>query len=125
MDEDYDSHDDNENENEEILIKNIPYHIINLYETNINTIENVCNELKSLIEEYDIYRKISDYHEELYQIYENVVLEYMDIECPVEILDANNYNLLQKFIEWAYKNTERGNQLDYLERIAESAKIVA
>ena len=116
----YDSNDDNEFE--EVIIKNIPSYIINLYETNIdkNTIENVYNELKSLIEEFDVYRKISDYEEELYQIYENVITEYMNNESPLEILDANYYNLPQKFIEWAYINTEKGIQLDYIEKIYHS-----
>jgi hypothetical protein len=121
MDVEYDTSDD-DNYVEEKIIENISEYIINLYEQNkkTDTIENVCSELISLIEQYDIYRQISEYNEELYEIYENIIKEYMYIECPVEILDANNYNLPQKFIQWAYENTQKGLKLDYIERIYHS-----
>ena len=122
MDIEYNSSDDDDNYVEEKIIENISDYIINLYEKNkkTDTIENVCSELISLIEQYDIYRQISEYNEELYEIYENVIKEYMYIECPLEILDANNYNLPQKFIQWAYDNTKKGLKLDYIERIYHS-----
>jgi len=120
MDIEYSS--DDNNYDEENVIHNISDYIIKLYEKNkkTDTIENVYSELISLIEEYDIYREISEYNSELYEIYENSIKEYMYIECPVEILDANNYNLPQKFIQWAYENTQKGLKLDYIERIYHS-----
>ena len=120
MDIEYSS--DDNNYDEENVIHNISDCIIKLYEKNkkTDTIENVYSELISLIEEYDIYREISEYNAELYEIYENSIKEYMYIECPIEILDANNYNLPQKFIQWAYENTQKGLKLDYIERIYHS-----
>jgi hypothetical protein len=113
----YDSSD--ENENNLIVIKNLPKYIIELYESNLNknTLINVAENLVTLIEDYDIYRQINDYRDELIEIYNEVVKDYLKYECPLNILDQDRNFLITNFVEWAYENTDRGLELDYIEKI--------
>jgi hypothetical protein len=121
----YDSYDENDENDQEEKIENLSKYIVNLYEANVktNTLEGIRNEIIYYIDEYDIHRKISEYHEELYQIYSATIKEYMEYECPGEILNTglnmaiNISSLHEKFIQWAYENTEIGLELDYIERI--------
>jgi hypothetical protein len=117
----YDSYDENDENDTEEIIENVSKYIIDLYEKHekLRTLETVKTELICQIEEYDIHRKINDYHEELYQIYCSTIKEYMELECPLEILNLGltRDSLQEKFIQWAYENTETGLELDYIERI--------
>ena len=113
----YDSSD--ENENNLIVIKNLPKYIIELYELNLNknTLLNVAENLVTLIEDYDIHRQINDYRDELIEIYNEVIKDYLKYECPLNILDQDRNFLITNFVEWAYENTDRGLELDYIEKI--------
>ena len=122
---DSDSYDSSDEKNNEIIIKNLPKYIIDLYELNLNknTLLNVQEDLITLIEDYDIHRQINDYYSELTEIYDNVVKEYLKYECPLEILDKDRNFLVTNFIEWAYNNTDRGLELEYIEQIYNSINI--
>jgi hypothetical protein len=119
----YDSSD--EIENNLIVVKNLPKYIINLYESNLNknTLANVQEDLITLIEDYDIHRQINEYYDELTEIYDDVVKDYLKYECPLEILDKDRNFLVTDFIEWAYTNTDRGLELEYIEKIYNSINI--
>ena len=119
----YDSSD--EIENNLMVIKNLPKYIIQLYELNLNknTLLNVAEDLVTLIEDYDIHRQINDYHNELIEIYNEVVKDYLKYECPLGILDQDRNFLSTNFVEWAYENTDRGLELDYIEKIYNSVNI--
>lgn len=120
----YDSSD--EMQNNLIVIKNLPKYIINLYESNLNknTLLNVAEDLVTLIEDYDIHRQINDYRDELIEIYNEVVKDYLKYECPLGILDQDRNFLINNFVEWAYENTDRGLELDYIEKIYYSVNII-
>jgi hypothetical protein len=113
---DYTSDDD---KGEEILIDNIPKEVISIYENaiNKNTIGSVRDTIIYLLHQYDILRKVSDFENEMAEIYEDTVKHYMYWQAPLEVFDTNNYNLQQKFVQWAYSSTERGIELEYLEQI--------
>lgn len=117
----YDSSD--EMQNNLIVINNLPKYIINLYESNKNTLLNVAEDLVTLIEDYDIHRQINDYRDELIEIYNEVVKDYLQYECPLGILDQDRNFLINNFVEWAYENTNRGLELDYIEKIYYSVNI--
>jgi hypothetical protein len=119
----YDSSD--EMQNNLIVIQNLPKYIINLYESNLNknTLLNVQEDLLTLIEDYDIHRQINDYRDELIEIYNEVVKDYLKYECPLGILDQDRNFLINNFVEWAYENTNRGLELDYIEKIYYSVNI--
>ena len=118
----YDSSDERENS---ILIENLPKYIIKFYEEHLNknNLLNIQQDLILLIENYDIHRQINEYNDELTEIYDNVVKEYLHYECPLEILDQDRNYLGTKFVEWAYYNTEKGLELDYIENIYYSINI--
>ena len=118
MDSDHYTSED-EHYDRDILIKDIPNEVIRLYENGIknNKLNLLQSEIVSLLNLYDINRKISDFENQMICIYENIIANYLYRESPGEILDANSYNLPQKFLEWVYSNTDKGIQLEYLEKI--------
>jgi len=117
MDSDYYSSD--EEIERVIVIKDIPKEVTRLYE-NANTKEKLNNIKYHLIDLMDAYKlslKTVEFEDEIYDMYENVIKEYIYWQAPGEILDGNSYNLPQKFLEWAYNNTEKGIELNYLNDI--------
>jgi hypothetical protein len=117
MDSDYYSSD--EEIERVIVIKDIPKEVTRLYE-NANTKEKLINIKYHLIDLMDAYKlslKTVEFEDEIYDMYENVIKEYIYWQAPGEILDGNSYNLPQKFLEWAYNNTEKGIELNYLNDI--------
>ena len=119
MDSDYYSSDE---EIENIVIDDIPNEVINMYEEGI---EKECLELYAkrivyLLEMYDIDMQMLKFEEHIDYMYEDTINEYLYRECPEKIFDKNRYGLKHKFIQWSYKNTERGNELDYLYKIYNS-----
>ncbi len=117
MDSDYYSSD--EDVEHEIQIKDIPAEVERLYE-NADTeekLKGIRNYLIDLMNVYNLSLKTVEFEDEMYEMYENVIKEYIYWQAPGEILNANSYNLPQKFTEWAYKNTKKGAELDYLNSI--------
>ena len=117
MDSDYYSSDDEVEQ--EILGRDIPKEVERLYE-NADTEEKLNNikyHLINLMDLYDLSLKTVDFENEMFEIYENVIKEYIYWQAPCEILDANDYDLPQKFLQWAYENTEKGIELEYLNSI--------
>ncbi len=117
MDSDYYTSDDDGEQ--EIQIKNIPAEVSRLYE-NADTpdkLNNIKYHLIDLMDAYSLSIKTVNFENEMFDMYENVIKEYIYWEAPGEILDANSYNLPQKFVQWAYENTEKGIELDYLNSI--------
>ncbi len=117
MDSDYYSSDDEVEQ--EILIRDIPKEVQRLYE-NADTEEKLNNikyHLINLMDLYDLSLKTVNFENEMFEIYENVIKEYIYWQAPCEILDANDYDLPQKFLQWAYENTEKGIELEYLNSI--------
>jgi len=117
MDSDYYSSDDETYET--INIDKIPDEVIRIYEDalNKNTVVSVRDNILYLLNQYDVHRKMTDFENEMMEIYENVVGNYIYWEAPLEVFDANKYDLPQQFIQWAYTSTDRGIQLEYLEKI--------
>jgi len=116
---DSDNYCSDEENDPKILIKDIPKEVARLYEK-ANTEEKLNNikfHLIDLMDGYSLSLKTVDFEEEIYNMYENVIKEYIHWQAPGEILDANSYNLSQKFLEWAYSNTEKGIELNYLNDI--------
>lgn len=117
MDSEYYSSD--EDDEMEIPIDLIPREVERLYESACNrgTLDVMKNQILSLLNIYKIDIKITDYQNELMDIYEDVIQNYLDYQCPEKVLDANSHDLKQKFIQWALTNTEKGIELDYLDSI--------
>lgn len=116
MDSDYYSSDDDE---QEILVKNIPKEVFRLYE-NADTEDKLLHVkyyIIDLLDSYNLSLKTVEFEDGMLEMYENVIKEYMYWQSPVEILDGNDYDLPQKFLEWAYKNTDQGIELDYMNSI--------
>ncbi len=117
MNSDYCSSDE-ENESE-ILAKDIPKEVLRIYDK-ANTeekLKNVKTHLINLMDEYNLSLKIVDFEDEIFDMYEDVIKEYIYCQAPGEIFDKNSYNLPQKFLEWVYNNTEKGVELNYLNDI--------
>jgi hypothetical protein len=117
MDSDYYSSD--EDCEQQILVENIPKEVTRLYEKadTEEKLNNIKHHLIDLLDAYKLSLRIVEFEDEMYGIYENVIREYIYWQAPGEILDGNDYNLPQKFLEWAYKNTEKGSELEYLDSI--------
>lgn len=113
---DYTSDDDNE---QEYLVREIPKEVTRLYEKadTIEKLNNIKYHLINLMDAYNLSLKTSEFEDEIFDMYENVIKEYIYWEAPGEILNGNSYNLPQKFLEWAYANTEKGIELEYLNSI--------
>jgi hypothetical protein len=117
MDSDYYSSDDETYE--EISHDKIPGEVTRIYEDALkkNTVVSVRQNIIYLLNQYDVHRKMTDFENEMMEIYENVIGHYIHWEAPLEVFDANKYDLPQKFIQWAYSSTDRGIELEYLENI--------
>lgn len=115
---DYYSSDD-EFDSNEISIENIPREIDRIYKLACSKglLDEVKNQLLSLLNIYKIDIKFVDFQNKMMTIYDDVIENYLYYKCPQGILDANSYNLKQKFVEWALTNTKRGIELDYLDKI--------
>ena len=57
------------------------------------------------------------FQDELMCIYKDVIDGYLYTQAPGEVFNANSYNLMQEFIIWALENTDKGIELQYLDRI--------
>jgi hypothetical protein len=117
MDSDYYSSD--EEDDNVILVKDIPKEVLRIYEKadTEEKLKNVRNHLIDLMNVYNLSIKTIDFEEEIYYMYEDIIKEYIYWQAPGEILDGNFYNLPQKFLEWAYNNTDKGIELSYLNDI--------
>jgi hypothetical protein len=117
MDSDYYSSDDETYE--EISYYKIPGEVTRIYEDALkrNTVVSVRQNIIYLLNQYDVHRKMTDFENEMMEIYENVIGHYIHWQAPLEVFDANKYDLPQQFIQWAYSSTDRGIQLEYLEKI--------
>jgi hypothetical protein len=102
-----------------ILIKDIPKEVLRIYEKadSEEKLKSVSNHLIDLMNTYNLSIKTIDFEDEIYNMYEDVIKEYIYWQAPEKILDANSYNLPQKFLEWAYNNTDKGIELSYLNDI--------
>jgi hypothetical protein len=115
---------ENENENEnydetnEIITAEF---IIDLYEK--NDLKNIKIKLQKYIEEYDIELHIDEFKSILYTMYNDVIEEFIKIDCPLEFLNKDSYNLNTRFIDWVYENTKLGKQLEYIKNIYDSTFI--
>jgi len=116
---DSDNYSSDEEVEQEILIKDIPKEVSKIYDKadTEEKLKNVKNHLIYLMNEYNLSLKTIDFQDEIFDMYENVIKEYIYWQAPGEILDGNSYNLPQKFLEWAYNNTEKGIELSYLNDI--------
>ena len=116
---DSDNYYSDEEVEQKILIKDIPKEVERLYEKadTEEKLNSIKYHLIDLLDEYNLSLKTVDFEEEIYNMYENVIKEYIYYQAPGEILNGNSYNLSQKFLEWAYTNTEKGIELNYLNDI--------
>ena len=113
--EEYDYENTSDEETNEIITAEL---IINLYEK--NDLKNIKIKLQKYIEEYDIDMHIDEFKNKLYIMYEEVIEEFIKIDCPLEFLNKNSHNLHIRFIDWVYENTKLGKQLEYIKNIYDS-----
>jgi hypothetical protein len=116
---DLDNYSSDDDTYEEISDNKIPEEVIRKYKDALkkNTLSNVRQNIIYLLNQYDIERKLTNFENEMFEIYENVIEHYIYYQSPLEVFDANKYNLGQQFIQWAYSSTDRGIELKYLENI--------
>ena len=119
MNSDFYISDDDVYEDDEIAIDDIPAEVERIYENACNrgTLHDVKIHLTSLLNIYDINRKMIKFQDELMCIYKDVIDGYLYTQAPGEVFNANSYNLMQEFIIWALENTDKGIELQYLDRI--------
>ena len=116
--ESYDNENLSDEENYEIITAEL---IIDFYEK--NNLKNIRIKLQKYIEEYDINMRIDEFKNKLYTMYNDVIEEFIKIDCPLEFLNKDSYNLNIRFIDWVYENTKLGKQLEYIKNIYDSTFI--
>ena len=105
---------DNDDNQEELITPDL---IINLYEKNKDDITHIKYTLRNYIEYYDIQYKIDEFKKIIYEMYIDIIEEFIEIDCPLEFFNKNDRLLHIKFIDWVYDNTDKGIELEYISNI--------
>jgi hypothetical protein len=69
---------------------------------------------------YDINMHMIKFEEQINHMYDMTIDEYLYRDCPEKILNKNRNGLRQRYIQWMYENTQKGNELDYLYKMYNS-----
>lgn len=78
------------------------------------------NALYIAIDEYNIESKIEKYKEQIYIMYKECFEEFMEIENPNDIFNTGLHNnMMAKFIEHVYFNSDKGHDLEFVLKIQE------
>ena len=68
--------------------------------------------------DFNVDFKISQYKDQLNELYSECFEEFMNRECPTHIFDTGLYNnRCSAFIECIYTNSEKGKQLNFISTI--------
>ena len=75
----------------------------------------VLEAIYEAVDKYNIEQKIDDYKKQIYQIYKNAFEDFMCHESPSHIFDTGLHNnMMVNFIECVYKNSTKGQELEYV-----------